>query len=137
MTQDVSIPSTWRTTSSRYRLSGSKCLKCEKLFFPPRTICIKCKSPTSNEILFSGLGEVLAYTVITAAPSGFEKEVPYVVGIIELEEGPRVTAQIVDVDPDDIAEGMEVQLAFRRYAAPHSSKGVITYGYKFVPRFTH
>lgn len=135
MTQEVSIPSTWRTIAPRYRLTGSKCLNCDELFFPPRGICLRCGSSTQNGISFSGVGEVLAYTVINAAPAGFQKETPYIIGIIELEEGPRVTAQIVDIDPNDISEGMQVQMAFRRYAAPPNSKSVITYGYKFVPLF--
>jgi uncharacterized OB-fold protein len=96
---------------------------------------LRCGSSTENGIAFSGAGEVLTYTVISAAPAGFQKETPYIIGIVELEEGPRVTAQIVDIDPNDVSEGMQVQMAFRRYAAPLNSKSVITYGYKFVPQF--
>jgi uncharacterized OB-fold protein len=137
MTQEVSIPSTWRTTAPRYRLAGSKCRSCDELFFPPRSICLKCRAPTDNGFSFSGFGEVLTYTVVNAAPAGFQKETPYVIGIVELEEGPRVTAQIVDIDPKDVSEGLQVQTAFRRYAAPPNTKSVITYGYKFVPRFSY
>ena len=135
MTQEVSIPSTWRTTAPRYRLIGSKCSTCGELFFPPRNACLSCLMPTKNGFKFSGFGDVLSYTVIHAAPAGFQKEIPYIVGLVELEEGPRVTAQIVDIDPEDMVLGLQVQTTFRRYAAPPNSKSVITYGYKFIPRF--
>jgi len=91
--------------------------------------------PTKNGFKFSGFGDVLSYTVIHAAPAGFQKEIPYIVGLVELEEGPRVTAQIVDIDPEDMVLSLQVQTTFRRYAAPPNSKSVITYGYKFIPRF--
>jgi hypothetical protein len=59
-------------------------------------------------------------------------QIPYIVAIIQLEEGPRVTGQLVDCDPSQIKIGMKVQSCFRKIREEGKS-GVIHYGYKFMP----
>ena len=86
-----------------------------------------------SEAKLSGLGEVVTYTVVRVPPEGFEREAPYVVAIIRLEEGPRITAQIVDCKPKDVKIGTKVKSVFRRVGGEGAS-GAIYYGYKFVPR---
>lgn len=74
-------------------------------------------------------GKVISYTVIHVAAAGFEDQVPYVLAIIELEDGPRLTAQITDCNPDEIKIGDEVEIIFRRMGE-ESKDGVIYYGFK-------
>ncbi len=57
---------------------------------------------------------------------------PYIMAIVEMEEGVRVTAQIVDCKPEDVKIGMKVEAIFRRMGAEGKS-GLIRYGYKFRP----
>ena len=64
------------------------------------------------------------------AANGFEDQVPYVLAIIELEEGPRLTAQITDCNPDGVKIGDEVEIVFRRMGQ-ESDDGILYYGYKF------
>ena len=62
----------------------------------------------------SGKGTVNTYTKIVAAPTGFEDVAPYVVGVVDLEEGGRALAWFGDtIHEDDIAIGMEVQVVPR------------------------
>lgn len=68
--------------------------------------------------------------MIHAATDDFKNNSPYAVGIIELDEGAKVTAQIVDCDLDDINIGDEVEVVFRKIRE-EGKEGVITYGYKF------
>jgi len=58
------------------------------------------------------------------------RNIPYVMAIIELEEGPRLTSQVVDCDPDQELIGRQVEMVFRRIIEK-GDKGVIQYGYKF------
>lgn len=54
----------------------------------------------------------------------------YVVAIVELDEGPRITAQVTDVDPDAVDIGMPVTGTIRRI---YEEEDVVRYGFKFVP----
>jgi len=79
---------------------------------------------------FSGKGKIYSFTEVTAGPVGFELEVPYVLAIVELDEGPRLTAQIVGVGEKDIKFDDRVEMIFRKIMED-SKEGLIHYGYKF------
>ena len=68
----------------------------------------------------------------TKAPAGFEQDIPYVVALVRLEEGPLVTAQVTDVDVDDVQVGMPVESVLRQWSQ-HGPDGSIVYGFKFRP----
>jgi hypothetical protein len=86
-----------------------------------------------KKIHLSRNGKVLTFTVIRVPPSQFRDEAPYAMGIVELDGGGRITAQIVDCDFDQLSIGMPVKIEFRRIQAEGES-GVICYGYKCVPK---
>jgi uncharacterized OB-fold protein len=121
----------------RYRFIGSKCKKCGKAYIAIRRVCPICGSRELDEIKLSGQGHVYSYTVIHAAPEGFENSTPYIIGIIELKEGIRLTAQIVDCKPDEIDIGTPVEMVLRYFGEEpdrfSSEAGIRFYGYKFRP----
>jgi len=84
-----------------------------------------------KEVPFNGKGKVLSYTVIHDAPEEYKDEKPYVIALIELENGVKVLSQLV-CDPKEVEIGMEVKKAFRKYGEDGAS-GIIYYGTKFVP----
>lgn len=121
----------WRHISQRYNLIGSKCLQCGEVFFPMRVICPKCRRKGKLEdIKFSGNGKIQSYSVIHTPTDEFKNISPYAVAIIELDEGAKITSQIVDCNTDDIEIGQDVELVFRKIRA-EGDEGVISYGYKF------
>jgi uncharacterized OB-fold protein len=129
----MSIPRFWRKTKARYNLIATKCNSCRNVFFPPRKICPICRRAGKlEEKKLSGRGEVVTYTVIYSASEGFEMHTPYIMGIIKLDEGPRVTAQIVDAEIDEVKIGMKVEAAFRKISES-GKDGIINYGTKFRP----
>jgi len=83
-----------------------------------------------KERQLSGRGEVVSYTIIHVGPEDFEEQVPYPIAIIQLEEGPRITGQIVDIEPDEVKIGMKVEGTFRKIQQDGRT-GAIYYGYKF------
>jgi uncharacterized OB-fold protein len=83
-----------------------------------------------KEMKLSGKGEVITYTIIHVGPGDFEEQIPYPIAIIKLDEGPQVTAQIVDCPIDEIKIGMEVESTFRKIQQDGLT-GAIYYGYKF------
>ncbi len=123
----------WREIPQRYRYEAGKCTGCDKIFFPPRNVCSKCRGQEFETVTLAKNGEVEAFTIIRVAPSGFQDESPYAVGVIRLEDGVKVTAQITDCDLEKLAIGDQVSREFRLVQQDGES-GILCYGYKFVPR---
>jgi uncharacterized OB-fold protein len=128
----MDIPRTWRLQAQRYRLEGTKCTQCGSLSFPPLQICRKCKSRELQSYTFTGRGKIYSYSIVYNAPLQFKEFVPYVVALIDLDEGPRITAQLTDVDTQDVKIGAAVEMIIRKINQEGES-GVIQYGYKFRP----
>lgn len=122
----------WREIPQRYRLEAAKCRGCGLVCFPPRVICPRCGSREFDKAKLAGSGKLLTYTIIRVAPQQFEDQAPYAAGIAELDDGVRLTAQIVDCDFSKLAVGMRVKVEFRRIYE-EGAAGVIYYGYKFIP----
>ena len=122
----------WRHLPQRYNMVGTKCEKCGRHFFPPRTFCPDCRRAGKIvEHKFKGEGTVVTFTVIHTAAEQYSMLTPYVLAIVKLDEGPQITTQIV-MDPAKVKIGMKVKSVFRRIATDGES-GIIHYGTKFVP----
>jgi uncharacterized OB-fold protein len=122
----------WREVPQRYRYEAAKCKKCGRIFFPPRLVCSDCRGRDFEPARLAQDGVIETFTIIRIAPSGFGDEAPYAVGIIKLDDGVRVTAQIVDCEPESLNIGDRVRLEFRKIQQDGES-GILCYGYKFVP----
>jgi hypothetical protein len=129
----LSAPRYWREIKYRYRLIGSRCLKCGKIYFPRRLVCRVCGSKKLEEYKLSEKGKIETFTVIRRNPPlGYEKNVPYIVAVVRLEEGVNVLSQIVDCSPEEVKIGMSVELTFRK-VREDGKEGIIEYGFKFRP----
>jgi len=125
------IVRSWRHIPQRYNLIGSKCRTCEGVYFPPRVICPECRRKGNIEsIQFKGKGKIHSFSIIQTPTNDFKKIAPYAVAIVELEEGAKLTTQIVDCDVDKIEIGDSVEMVFRRIRED-GEDGVISYGFKF------
>ena len=128
----MQIPRQWRMRSQRLSLVGERCPHCGTALFPPRDICPECTGPAKEPFAFSGKGEVCSYSTVYSAPDGYREQAPYTVALVRLEEGPLVTAQLTDVDRDDVTIGMPVEMVTRKLMED-GQDGAILYGYKFRP----
>jgi hypothetical protein len=105
---------------SEKKLMGSKCKKCGYICVPPKPICPECQGDEMELVEMKGKGKLAAYTVIAVgAPlmieEGFGRERHYCSGVVELEEGARITARILGVDlskPDQIKIGTPVTIEY-------------------------
>ncbi len=79
----------------------------------------------------SGKGTVYSYTIVTAPAEPFEPYGPYVLALVQLDEGPLITAQLTDLDGEP-SIGMRVELAIRKLRTD-GPRGIIVYGQKFRP----
>ena len=129
----MSTPSRyWREIPQRYRLEAYKCKKCGFVSFPPRLICPQCQNREFEETKLAEKGKVLTFTVIRVPPQQFVDQAPYAVGIVELDDGVKLTGQIVDCDFEDLKIGKRVKIEFRKIFDAGEA-GILCYGYKFVP----
>ncbi|MFH1999861.1 MAG: Zn-ribbon domain-containing OB-fold protein [Planctomycetota bacterium] len=92
-------------------LMGTRCKKCGATSFPPRADCGACMSDEFEFFELGGKARLHTFTKIVAAPTGFEDVTPYIVGVVDLEEGGRLLAWIGDsIREEEIEIGMELQV---------------------------
>ena len=119
-----------REIPQRYRMEAGRCSGCGFMAFPPRRVCPKCKGRQFVTERLPLEGKLMTWTVIHVAPEDFSVQTPYVVGIVELAPGVRVTAQIADCDPAELKVGGKVRHLFRRLNK-EGHAGILLYGYKY------
>ena len=99
--------------AARHELSVQRCRACATHLFYPRYLCTACGSDDLEWVTVSGRGTVFTYTIARRPTHpGFDDLVPYVIAVVELDEGPKLTTNIVDADPAELAIGMRVVATF-------------------------
>ena len=122
----------WREYPRRYRYEAGVCTNCGKWHFPARLVCDKCGGREFETQVMQRTGTILTHTIIRVPPSPHADQAPYAMAIIEMDDGPRVTTQVVDYEEGELAIGQRVKLEFRKISA-EGHHGIIDYGYKAVP----
>jgi hypothetical protein len=94
---------------ARHELYIQRCRDCGTIRFPPRAVCSKDLSDNTEWMRATGRGTVYTFTVThqNHAP-GFRDELPYVLAVVELDEGPRLMTNVVGCAPDAVRIGMRV-----------------------------
>jgi uncharacterized OB-fold protein len=90
-------------------LSGRRCGECGKLSVEAGRPCPFCGAGGGQAVLLSGRARLLSWTVIRVPPARYAPEAPYAVGLLELEEGLRLTARLAG-DPEGLAAGQSLVL---------------------------
>jgi uncharacterized OB-fold protein len=119
----------WRRYDEQYCLIGNRCSSCSAIYYPKKKLC-KCSAKDFEDFQLSGNGTLLSYTEIRSAPEEYKNQVPYCLGIIQLEECPRIIAQITDCTVNELKIGAKVKAVFRRFYKINE-EGIIHYGIKF------
>ncbi len=82
------------------KLLGLKCKECGTITVPPKMVCRQCASPDMEFIALKGSGKIQTFATVNVAPEGREDEVPYIIVLVELDEGPWIMGNLTGVDPD-------------------------------------
>ncbi|MFA6526937.1 MAG: Zn-ribbon domain-containing OB-fold protein [Candidatus Babeliales bacterium] len=120
----------WRNTGQHYHLTGQQCTSCKKIFFPRTYICT-CEHTTFIPYKLSGHGAIVSFTEVTTSGPEFGATTPYILALIDLDEGVRMLGQLTDSDKEKLYIGAHVVPVFRRLYAD-GEKGIIHYGTKFL-----
>jgi len=110
----------FREYLNQHKLMATQCHDCGKLFLPPRPICPSCYGENMLWVETSGKGKLAAFTSVYIGPTamveaGYDRTNPYCAAVVELEEGPMISALLLGVDasqPDQINIGSPLTAAF-------------------------
>jgi uncharacterized protein len=106
LTQDNAF---WFEGAREHRLLIQRCKQCGTLRHPPRPMCAECRSYEWDVVDAAGRGSVYSF-VVNHYPQVPAFDYPLAVGLIELEEGTRLVANVIGVEPADIRVGMPVEV---------------------------
>lgn len=96
------------------RLIMPHCQSCGELHFYPRPFCPHCGGNDLAWRQLSGAGEVYTFAVVKQPlEKVFTGLIPYIIAIVELEEGIRILSHVIEVHPEEIKCGLKVQVDFR------------------------
>ncbi|MFC5604704.1 Zn-ribbon domain-containing OB-fold protein [Sporosarcina koreensis] len=99
------------------KLIGSRCTSCGEVFFPKKEMnfCAHCHKNTVSEIAFSGAGRLIAFTKVERQPAGgfYKGKVPYLYGIVQLEEGVNIYSHLIE--DSSLAIGGKVELVIDKF----------------------
>jgi hypothetical protein len=97
----------------RHELLIQRCADCAAHQFYPRIMCATCSGRALRWVRASGRAVLKSYTVVRRAVSqAYAAEVPYVVALVELEEGPTLMSNVIDCPVDEMRIGMPVEVVF-------------------------
>ena len=105
----------WKAATEK-RLVIQRCRRCGEYVWCPRPACVECGGDQLEWTPVGGRGTVTSFTIIRQVAGrggrGFEKDIPYVVAWIDLEEGPRLVSNVVECPIERVAIGMPVEVVF-------------------------
>lgn len=112
-TGDTASAPYWEA-AARHELVLPRCERCATVFFPPRELCPDCWNGALTWRPVTGGGTVWTFTEVHVAfyDDTWTDDVPYVVAVIELDEGPRLLAGLVDPDMERLSIGDRVEATF-------------------------
>lgn len=111
------------------RLIATECNDCSKRVFPPAPVCPECMSENVGPITLGTGGTLYSWSVVHAAPRGWR--LPYIAAYVDLPEGVRVFAHMVDVDPATLEMDMPMEVCMATLGTDES--GATVESYSFVP----
>ncbi len=120
---------------SEEKLMGSKCTACGAIYLPPRPMCTACFGDEMDWLEMDGVGVLEAFTSVYIASTamieaGYGRENPHCSGIVRLENGQRISAQILGVnptEPESILIGSQVKVEFINRDEEQPEKKVLAF----------
>ena len=93
-------------------LRVQRCGACEHYVFIPQAVCTRCQADALEWVESTGRGRVYSYTTVHRPPRP-QFETPFVVAIVELDEGWQMLSNLVECEPAEIESGLPVEVRFR------------------------
>jgi len=113
-------------------LLGTRCGECGEYAFGLISFCQACTSADTEPVELSSRGTLYSYTVVWVPPPCWLGDVPYVLGQIELPEGPHVLAEVVGCRHEELTIGEPVELTLQRVRPDDSGSELMVYKWRPV-----
>ncbi len=114
-------------------LLGVRCRDCGIYAFGTATFCQACTSADLEPAELGKRGTLYSYTVVRVPPAGWPGPVPYILGQVELPEGPHLLAEVIDCPEGELKIGMGVELALRPVKGTQSNVEKVVYKWRPAP----
>ncbi|ASW89860.1 Zn-ribbon domain-containing OB-fold protein [Mycobacterium marseillense] len=112
-----------------HKLLIQRCADCKTLRVPPRPMCGNCQSLNWDSIESTGCGTVYSFVMPQYPPLPF-LQYPYVVALIELDEGVRIVSNLCDIEPAAIDVGMPVEVFYEKFEAIPSGDELVLHQFR-------
>jgi uncharacterized OB-fold protein len=97
-----------------HRFVLPRCAACGEFRFPPRLRCPHCGQTRTEWVAASGRGTVYSFVVVhQRLHPAFDANLPYAVALVQLEEGPRMLAMLIESDPAEVRVDAPVEVVFQ------------------------
>jgi uncharacterized OB-fold protein len=106
-----------------------RCKDCSTLRVPPRPMCHVCQSVAWDHVVSTGRGTVYSYVMPQYPPLPF-LQYPYVVALIELDEGVRIVSNLCEIEPEAIDVGMPVEVFYETFEALPSGEELVLHQFR-------
>ena len=111
-------------------LIGFRCNDCGASLFGPAIFCQSCTSTNLEPVDLGSKGILYSFTIVRIPPAGWPGPVPYVLGQVELPQGPQVLAEVIDCEYDDLKIGMAVEMTTRSVPAENGGPDKAVYKWR-------
>ncbi len=92
------------------KLMVTRCKKCGTIFSPPKMDCSQCLSSEMEWVEVKGKGKLITYTTLQFAPTGFDDDLPYTLGLVEFKKGLNVFGRLSKgITQDELRAGLELK----------------------------
>jgi uncharacterized protein len=115
-----------------HQLRIQRCTDCKALRVPPRPMCGKCQSLRWDYLVSSGHGTVYSFVMPKYPPLPF-LQYPYVVALIELDEGVRIVSNLCDIEPEAIEVGMPVEVFYEAFESITDGSELVLHQFRPAP----
>ena len=108
------------------KLLGLKCNSCAAITVPPKMVCRKCTGSDMDIVELSGKGKIQTFTTVNVAPEGRQGEAPYIIVLVELDEGPWIMGNLSDINPSETSMeliGKRVKMGHKVFPGDKYSAG--------------
>ena len=111
-------------------LLGVRCRQCGVYLFGSATFCQACTAGDLESVELGRRGTLYSYTVVRVPSTGWPGPVPYILGEVELPEGPHVLAEVIDCPESELKLGIAVELALQTVLDKDSGETRVVYKWR-------
>jgi uncharacterized OB-fold protein len=108
---DVDTEAFWAATAE-HRLLVPRCRECGLVFWYPRRLCPGCGADAVDLTEATGRGTLYSFTLQHRPTGAYAKSEPFVLALVELDEGPRIMTNVVTDSPATLEVGQPVEVVF-------------------------